>query len=885
MAARPLTVAACALAFLWVAIVVVADGAVQTFVEVGGRLPIMLIALYAGWHVTRAQTERRWRRAWGTLTAAMLSLTIGDVFVTYDKVVRGVTPEFMVSDLFYLLYFALILLGLFALPRVFKGRLDRLKLLLDGLIVTFGGGLLVWWLAVEPVLAAGSEHLSLKDWVNLMLPFGDLLTLVGISVAMMRLPPGRMRRTFVLIGMILVASFAGDVAFGIAELLERPPLRTVANSIWLLQPVLFAAAAERELRRSHARDSAIETWAPAFQGLPYAGLLLGYGTIAVVASGADSAAMRWLMFGAVLLTVFVVLRQALAQRENALLLAENIRRRGEARFRALIEHASDAILILDRALHVTYASPGAERALGLVANTAQARLTDYLHPADAETLVDYAAACLRGEVRSSTVMLRFEAGTNVWRITEATLSNLLSEPDVDGIVLNLRDVTDRQALEDQLRFQAFHDPLTGLANRELFIDRVQRALLRARAGEAIALAIVDLDRFKLVNDGLGHRKGDRVLATTGTRLAAILSGADSAARLGGDEFGVLLEHVERTEDALQRLDNVRTALAAPIALDGQEARVTVSIGVVIDSGTRGTETLVRDADIALQRARTMGGNAVELFRAERDTSTIERITLEAGLPALLQSNAFALRYEPIVRVADERVFGLSLVLAWRDAATATPIERVIEVANASGHSVELARWMRSQLLADLRSLQRYIPEASELAILMALDAAQLRDPRFSDEIAEFVQKLDVPASQLVYLVGAGTFAADVEETKRPLARLRELGLGIGLADFGAGQGSFELLEAVPADFLELSESLVERVEKGERPGALVRAAIATGRALGLRVIAPGVATAKQMALLSDLGCELAHGPHIVEPMSYESVLPWLGGRYAAAKLA
>ena len=876
---RPWTVAACAVA----AAALVAEAVLADVPEralrfaLFARAPLLLAAVWFGWRAARANAANpRTRLSWLWVAAGFAVLLPGDIAYSLE-LASGKNPPVGVADAFYLGYFVLILGGLLSFPRVFRNRSDAAMFALDAAIVAIGGGMVLWHFGVQPVIDAAEGSISGAVLLDLAYPLGDLLTLLGIATVLLRLPPGPRRPSLLLLSLPFVLSLAGDTLWMIAQ--ANVEGRMLAQALWLLQPVAFVAAAEQEWRRERdAHEDSTLAWQPAFGLLPYLALLLGYAVLVQAAYSQRAPRIQGLLPGAIALTLLVVARQALAQRENRTLLAEQVRRADERRFAALVRNASDVIFIVDASLHVSYASPAAEQLL----HAGLPSLLDAVHPDDRGALRDYVAACVRGHARHAALDLRFGSPTGTWVATETRLTNLLAEPEVRGIVLNARDVSERRTLEDQLRRQALTDTLTSLPNRALFMDRVARAFARD-GGRGIAVAVLDLDHFTQVNDGLGHRIGDQVLATVAARIASGLSGADSAARIGGDDFGLLFEGVAGDDLLRARVERVRAAVAQPLRADGHAVRLTASVGVALGAGAGGTEAMLRNADIALQHVRTEGGDGVEVFRTDRHGRVVERLALEAQLPKLLEASAFCVVFEPVVHLPSGRPTGIYARLDWRTPNPDLSIATVEAAARESPASATLGRWVRQTMQRDLSALLRYLPDAGGLGVGLRLEGPQLRDELLCDEIAALIARLEMPARNLVLELPASALQPMTGALAHTLQRLREIGASLALGEFGAVHASFELLDSFRFDGLVLAESLVERVDAGARPGALVRAAIATGRSLEMRVVAPNVRTAGQREMLGELGCEFAFGPAIAPPMGYEHLLPFLAARFAEAR--
>ncbi len=847
------------------------DSRGNAYAALWGRLPILAIACWVGWRAARANaTQPRAAHAWKLMTAAMAVLVLADLYGGWLVLIRGVSLDASAADVLYLSYFPLILGGLLVLPRGFAGRLDFEKFALDAAIVTLCGGLVAWEYGIRPALEAAQNTAQLL--LDLSYPLGDLSTLLAISTLLLRVPHDSSRVPLLFIASVLAISLAGDAAWLIAGLPGRAGLKPVAYALWTVQPVFFVVAAELERRRVRD-DRAQRAWKPGFVALPILALVLCYAMLADVAFNEPSH-LAALFPGAALLTALVVLRQHVAQRENAALVAERARRASEARFAALVERASDAILIVDPALQIVYASPAARRLTGGESGGSLAR---FLVPEDADALASFATACLRAPIERVTFALRFGRGGPPIE-TETSVTNLLADPEVRGLVLNVRDVSERRALEAALREHRLHDPLTGLANRELFLDRLGGAIVRTEAaGTSCALVVFDLDRFKLVNDGLGNRVGDQLLASVASRLLAVANRTDIVARLGGDEFGVVLEDAQHAESVRERVERLRAGIAEPLRIDQHALRITASAGLAFSPPGSTAADLLRNADIALQQARAEGGDTTEMFRGERHGRILERLALEAEVPALLARDAFGVAFEPCVTTVDGRPSGLVVRAEWREPQS-LPVATIVAAIRESSTGVELARRVRQLAERDLAALARFVPDADALSVLLPLEPGELRQNALAPQLREFAQRAGVPLARVVLVVDEAAIATLSGRALDALTRVRQEGARLALGGFGAALDAFELLDAYHFDMLVLSETVVARVDAGERPATLLRAAIATGRSLGLEVLAPGVASARQLALLGELGCEYAAGSAIAPPLSYERLLPWMGAR-------
>ncbi|HVF35754.1 MAG TPA: diguanylate cyclase [Candidatus Saccharimonadia bacterium] len=875
MRAMPYSSIAAAVAVVWVALQLLlpADAASRDYLLLWGRMPLLVLACYAGWRAANAnRARRRTKLAWSLIAAAIAVLIPADIYCGWLLLVLRADVEMSAADVLYLSYFPLMLAGLLVLPRGFANRIEIQKFALDAAIITLAGGLIVWEYSVRPAVAAAQADFSGQMLLDLSYPLGDLSTLLAIATVLLRVPTDRARAPLLFLAGALVTSLVGDTIWMLGGLPGWRDLRNSAYALWMFQPAFVIVAAELELRRPR-HDEAARRWRPAFAWLPLLALALCYAMLGDVAAR-DPARLAELFGGAALLTGLVVLRQLVAQREHAALVEANVRNESEARFAALVERASDAILIVDGALDIAYASPAARQLTG---GATRGSLAAHLVVEDAEALASFAIACTRAPIERLTLALRFRPEAPIE--TEVSVTNLLADPQVRGLVLNVRDVSERRALEMALREHRLHDLLTGIANRELLLERMAAAIVRADAsGSTCALVVFDLDRFKLVNDGLGHRVGDQVLSQVASRLAAASTRSDTVARIGGDEFAVLLGDATHAENVRERVERLRAAIAEPLRIDQHAMRMTASAGLAFSASGIAAETLLRNADIALQHARTEGGDAVELFRGERHGRILERLALEAEVPGLLAKDAFGVAFEVCVDVASERPRALFVRPSWREA-NETPLEAVLAAVREAPAAVELSRRIRQLAERDLASLGRFVPDAEELSVLLPVDAAELRHETFAAQLREFSARSAVPMRKLVLVLDETALASLSGRALDGVTRARQDGARLALGGFGAAHAAFELVGAYRFDMLVLADT-ISASDAGERPATLLRAAISTGRSLGLELLAPGVRTTAQLALLRELGCDYASGIAIAPPLAYERLLPWLGARLA-----
>ena len=439
---------------------------------------------------------------------------------------------------------------------------------------------------------------------------------------------------------------------------------------------------------------------------------------------------------------------------------------------------------------------------------------------------------------------------------------------VAGVAVT-EDVTARKLLEARLEHQAFHDPLTGLANRALFRDRVAQALAQARRnGMRPTVLFLDLDDFKGVNDSLGHAEGDRLLCKVAGHLLNATRGCDTVARLGGDEFAVLLTSTSEPADAAVVAERIVAALARPIALAAREVRVGASVGVATAQVGEGTDELLRNADLAMYQAKARGKGTYEVFATALFEEMNDRAALEADLHRALDADEFRLEYQPIVDLDSERVVGVEALLRWdHPERGVVPPARFIPIAEASGVILPLGRWVLEEAC---RQVARWRGAgASELYVAVNLSSSQLRHAPFSADVARALETSGLPAHALLLEITEGVVMEDTEANVSRLAELKALGVRLAIDDFGVGYSSLSYLQRFPIDVLKIDKSFVDGVHDCESDQALARTIVALGRTLSLCTVAEGIEHAPQRESLRTLGCTLGQGYFFARPMRPE----------------
>jgi diguanylate cyclase (GGDEF)-like protein/PAS domain S-box-containing protein len=570
------------------------------------------------------------------------------------------------------------------------------------------------------------------------------------------------------------------------------------------------------------------------------------------------------------------------------IMAGDLRHR-EARFRSLVQNSSDVVaLVTDDGL-VTYESDAAHGVLGHRPGGRVGRpFVDDVHPSDASL----ARAMLDGLAASpethQTVELRLRHADGGWRWVEIVGQNRLMEPAVRALVLNYRDVTDRKRLEEQLQHDAFHDPLTGLANRALFGDRVTHALARRRpTSERAAVLFIDLDDFKLVNDSLGHAAGDVLLTAVAERIRACLRPQDTAARLGGDEFAVLVEETD-AEQSAAIADRILAALRQPFAIGDRQVFMQASIGISVegaDGVTAGRETaddLLRNADAAMYTAKARGKARHQLYQPTMHAAALRRLELRERLESALDAGEFEVHYQPVVELAGETIVGAEALVRWREAGgEPAPPADFLAVAEESGLIVSLGRWVLEQSCHE--AVRWGTGPAPSLSVAVNVASRQLADATFPSDVAAVLASSGLRPDRLIVEVTESALLDEGQVTNSAIAELKRLGVRVALDDFGTGYSSLSHLRRFPIDVLKIDRSFIAGIDGDNRDErALVRSIIRLAHSLRLETVAEGIERPEQLELLRRFGARLGQGFHFARAMDAAAFRRLIG---SAARLA
>ena len=565
--------------------------------------------------------------------------------------------------------------------------------------------------------------------------------------------------------------------------------------------------------------------------------------------------------------------------DSAVLSEEVHRRRGEARFGSLVRHASDLITVLQPDTTVSYQSPSIERILGYVPDDLVGQRFDRLAvDGDRDRLARCVAATAAGErIQPLECALRNHDGDV--RHFEILFTNLTDDEHVGGILLNARDVSERKEVEAELAHQAFHDPVTGLANRAMFAEQVRQAIARGRRDDRTpAVIFLDLDDFKTINDSLGHAAGDEVLVEFARRLDDSVRGADVAARFGGDEFAVLLDDVAGSQAAADAAQRILELLAQPMQAGLRQVTLSGSIGISVFSphDTRSADELIRDADAAMYIAKGDGKNGYRLFEPAMHEGVLARLELRNDLQRALATDQFELYYQPVVRLVDGSIAGVEALLRWRhpEKGLISPAE-FIPIAEETGLIIPIGRWVLREGCRHARRLEA--PDGRPLRMSVNLSLKQIQHSDIVADVRDALEDAGLAPDRLILEITESVLMDDTELAVERLNDLKALGVTLALDDFGTGYSSLSYLSRFPVDILKMDRSFLSEHSTPESH-SLANAVVGLGETLQLEVVAEGIEAVEQADTLRALGCHLGQGFLFARPLDAEASLAFVAGR-------
>jgi len=677
-------------------------------------------------------------------------------------------------------------------------------------------------------------------------------------------------------------------------------LVTTANYLTGWGPVLWGSFAFVALETVSMADSSVwpitAVWSLIGIATGQALIAAGWMPSRLTLSEANALA---LMGALILLFVIWMAGATVHEKEDA----ELQRNLSEDRFRSLIQDSSDTTFVIDSNAQFVFVSPAVEVLLGFTPSELLGRSAmDLVHPEDWSMVESRLVAQFQPGSTPDSVLVQFRMSKsgNEWRDVEAVVVDQTARPSVAGYVAHVRDITERKEFEALLAYRALHDPLTGLANRQLILDRAEQMIHRARRSfEPIAAFFIDLDNFKEANDSLGHEYGDRLLQGVADRLQSILRPTDTVGRLGGDEFVILAEGGSVESGPAHLADRIREVLHAPFCIEGFETiPVTVNASIGMAVGDRPTASdLLRDADIALYRAKSLGRDQAVLFQPDMQSSVNSQLGLRTDIKAALSNSEFFLLYQPIIGLQHGDIRGVEALLRWQHPSRGViQPDDFIPLLEDFNMMVHVGRWVIQSACAQASEWQT---RGYDLTVSVNVSTRQLESTTLVDDIRNSLETNSLDPSALMIDITEAVFMRDSEVTYSNLQRLRELGVRIAIDDFGTGQFSRAYLRHFPVDVVKIDRSIIANANIDSNATMVIERLMDVGRALGLETLAKGIEDQSQLDGLRRNHCDSGQGfifskpvePAMIEALAAHlerwssSVPPWSQGQPSPASCA
>jgi diguanylate cyclase (GGDEF)-like protein/PAS domain S-box-containing protein len=821
--------------------------------------PACLVAVVVAVAAARRLAPGAARTAWRCLSVALALYFIGTT-IGVNSWLHGRDPFPGVADFFYVAFYPAIFAAVLFLIRASAVRVRWAQLALDALILVAGFGAFFWFLVIRPA-ASGTEIDVIKNTLSQTYIALNCILLLTLGVGLLAGAGNPSRRVPLLLLIGFATMFLADILWSVAKIRGNYLPGALQDVLYVACYVPLAAAGREQMRAATARAASRASDSLA-QSLPYAAMLTAFLVLVSFTNGDIGSPATIMTIVVFALTLLVMVRQALVLREDALTRERRAARMVEDRYASLIANASDVIMIVAEDGALRFASPASKRTLGLSPeDVAGKNLLDLWAGDDGERLRAFLA-----EVAATTggaigpVELQIERGSDRY-VLEIVGSNLTDDPAVQGLALNFRDISERKALEEQLRQLAFHDPLTLLANRNLFRDRVQHSLTLAQRGRhQVAVMFLDLDNFKNINDSLGHDAGDRLLQAVAQRLVKSTRFSDTVARLGGDEFAILLEGIATIAEVESLAASLIEGLEQPFALSATEVRVSASIGVAFSTFEAGAEALLSKADIAMYHAKAAGKSRFVTFQPRMQELLHERLRLEADLGRALVNEEFFVEYQPIVDLGTRSLLGVEALVRWRHPELGVLMPaRFIQVAEECGQIVKLGRWVLKRACSELRAWRGSVAGGAGLRVAVNISGRHLQHGDLVEDVAEALRESGLEPGNLVIELTESTIMHNTEANLGRLRQLKALGVRLAIDDFGTGYSSLSYLHRFPIDILKIDHSFVNRLTNTYNGPELARAVITLGETLGLDTVAEGIELEPQVAALLSLGCVAGQG--------------------------
>lgn len=555
------------------------------------------------------------------------------------------------------------------------------------------------------------------------------------------------------------------------------------------------------------------------------------------------------------------------------------------RYRALIENNADIVAVCDNENIVKYVSSAITRNLGYDAQSfLGSRLRDLAHPEELPAVAKAAQDSRREPGVPIYTIERLQHRDGHWLYFECTRTNFLDDPKIEGIVFNARDITDRKIVEEQLKYSSFYDELTGLANRSLFLNHVEQAIIRCKRKKrsSFAALCIDVDRFKIVNDSFGHGNGDRLLVAVAHSLQKCVRDGDTAARLGSDEFAVLLNDVSDVGEITRIVERIQQELLHPIEIGGHELSAPVSIGITLGGAIsqqhyQDPSSVLRDADTAMSRAKSLGKGRSEIFDEEMQNRALMQLRLEHRLRRAVENAQagqpeFVLQYQPILSLQSGRLVGVEALVRWE-----SPVDGLVSpadfipIAEETGLIVPIGTWVLYEACRQMRAwLDDWtgLPGIPSDGITMSVNVSsrQFAQPNLVEHITHILEETGLPARHLKLEITESVIMENAKSAAAMLVEFRERGIRLSMDDFGTGYSSLAYLQRFPLDTLKIDRSFINNMTNGKNGLEIVRSIMNMAQSLGMDVVAEGIETDDQCHTLKEMNCSYGQGYLFSKPV-------------------
>lgn len=554
--------------------------------------------------------------------------------------------------------------------------------------------------------------------------------------------------------------------------------------------------------------------------------------------------------------------------------SQKIIQRNEARFRALIEKSSDVISLIDMQGNNLYTSPSVQRVLGYEPSEFTAGNSfGYVHPSDMAFVREEFSKLLQNPNGSVTAEMRVQHADGSWRWVETTSTNMLDDSNIKAIVVNFRDVSERKLAEENAQYQYYHDSLTDLPNRNYFTERLA-GLLQNANDKIFGVMIIDLDRFKMINESLGHAIGDRLIQEVSLRLVNCLEEEDILARLGGDEYGIILPEIMREEEIGQSCSRILECLKPAFRFEQHELYITPSIGIsVYPYDGEDASSLMKNADSALYRAKELGRNNFQYYTPSMNATTFQQLAMENTLRKALENNEFLVYYIPQIDVATGQIIQVEALIRWMHPEFGLTFpDEFIPIAEATGLIVPIGDWVLKRACEDVKSWEKH---GYQMDLSVNLSARQLRQRHLTRNIRKIVNEAGFDPKRLEFELTESTLVDNSHSLYNTMIQLQRDGITFAIDDFSTGHSSLDYIKKFPVHSLKVSHSFMKGIPIKEKDTAIANAVINLSRSLGLLVTAEGVERMDQLKFLKERNCDKAQGYLFSPPIPAQDLLQLL----------